>query len=839
VQQRSRRQPASALQPTDSVSIASTPILQTGPAVAAMEATVTALLELLDGGSGSNEQRSAALRRIRAARTIGQSDTSAVSDRAVQRLLAHVHVRYDPAEDEPSVLTDRLLTATAAAEAVGELLLHPHYAASAALRTRESVYALFDVLVAADRHAMAEKTAGTVASCRLAHALTDGITAAAASISECPPRSPDDPARAGWPPADLYCDGLLRPGVITSLLGVGWRWESRQSDPVSATRFWLQQLIRNRQPEAGSAPLNLPVPASCHETDNPKNWAMMIDTSLVWRLLHLPLAAQLAPFVSELIAWLNMVLELHSVFGNNVLQVIATSSTLCDALMMHITRPALPLELRQHAGAVIHLLMMKGPSDRWFSNHAIHKREARPFLSSLLQLVAMDRGRSSGSGSGSGDSQGGAGHQAAALATAAQAAAEMAAHLLVVIAGQDLADMRPSRIAAQRGAAASIVGGLRACLRQLAPSSSRSTPSHIRAHSLTALASLTYLAGSVALDDGERGGSAWAAFMLQLAPLREVITLITSGGPITGEAPATFLNRVAFGLYSIAAKHAEVFLQQQQSNGSPQQVGEQAALLNDCMETATRVLASTGEGGAEAAILLGWHLPSHRTQLARVGGMLCHMVRKATSGDVRHTAEGVQSLYLVAAKWLEQQHQAGQVPQLLPRPDFVNSACPSSACDGHTGSDWFTCPYACEAPDVPCAIKAAEVPLRVLAGAAATDPELAAQAELALEALQGCRAQVEQQQTQQEAAVESAAQLMQAALSLQDEVQCAACSKTAADGVKLQRCIGCRAVWFCSLECQRADWRSPTGHKAACKAAQQLRQQQQAAAPSGAEDVAA
>ena len=148
------------------------------------------------------------------------------------------------------------------------------------------------------------------------------------------------------------------------------------------------------------------------------------------------------------------------------------------------------------------------------------------------------------------------------------------------------------------------------------------------------------------------------------------------------------------------------------------------------------------------------------------------------------------------------------------------------------------CTLACEAPDVPSALKAAEAPLRVLAGTAATHPELAAQAELALAALQERRLQVEQQQTQQEAAVDGTVELMQAALSLRGEAACAACSKTAADGVKLQRCIGCRAVWFCSLECQRVDWRSPTGHKAACKVAQQKRQQQQqAAAP--ADDVAA
>jgi len=70
---------------------------------------------------------------------------------------------------------------------------------------------------------------------------------------------------------------------------------------------------------------------------------------------------------------------------------------------------------------------------------------------------------------------------------------------------------------------------------------------------------------------------------------------------------------------------------------------------------------------------------------------------------------------------------------------------------------------------VPSALKAAEAPLRVLAGAAATDPQLTAQAELALRVLQGSRAQVEQQ-TQQEAAMESTAQLMQEALSVQGGV---------------------------------------------------------------------
>jgi len=231
-----------------------------------MEAAVTALLELLDGSEINVEHRNGALRRIQAERDSPQSGTAAFSDRAVQRLLAHVHVRYNPADDEPSVLSDRLLTANAAAECVGQLILHPQYAASAALRSRESVYALFDALTAADRHWVAARNAGAAAPQRMAETLAHSITAAAASISEYPPRSPDDPDRAAWPPAGSYCDGLLRPGVITALLGVGLRLvDSRQSgpgrDPISAIRFWLQQLINNRQPEAGSARLNLPVPA--------------------------------------------------------------------------------------------------------------------------------------------------------------------------------------------------------------------------------------------------------------------------------------------------------------------------------------------------------------------------------------------------------------------------------------------------------------------------------------------------------------------------------------------------------------------------------------------------
>jgi hypothetical protein len=57
---------------------------------------------------------------------------------------------------------------------------------------------------------------------------------------------------------------------------------------------------------------------------------------------------------------------------------------------------------------------------------------------------------------------------------------------------------------------------------------------------------------------------------------------------------------------------------------------------------------------------------------------------------------------------------------------------------------------------------------------------------------------------------------------------CAHCNRTK----DLKTCLGCRAVSYCSTECQKADWRS--GHKAACKKAQAAAKEAQAAeAPKG------
>jgi len=221
-------------------------------------------------------------------------------------------------------------------------------------------------------------------------------------------------------------------------------------------------------------------------------------------------------------------------------------------------------------GALINLLM-SGASAGLFSDDAMRGSEVRPIISGLLQLVV---GRGRGSDDGGGDSQGGA------VPTAAQAAADMAAREMACIALQDLKHRRPSRIAAQPGTAASVVGGLQACLRQIAASSSPSIPYYLGAKSLKTLGELSRVVGAVALARGEHGGSTWAAFMLQLAPLRELITLIPGEEPVTVEVPVGIGIRVAFGLFSIAAAMHAVLQQQPQQPQQPQQQQQHSRLMS-------------------------------------------------------------------------------------------------------------------------------------------------------------------------------------------------------------------------------------------------------------------
>jgi len=45
------------------------------------------------------------------------------------------------------------------------------------------------------------------------------------------------------------------------------------------------------------------------------------------------------------------------------------------------------------------------------------------------------------------------------------------------------------------------------------------------------------------------------------------------------------------------------------------------------------------------------------------------------------------------------------------------------------------------------------------------------------------------------------------------------CSVASTAEAPLQSCSACQSAWYCSKECQRADWKREGGHKAACKAA--------------------
>jgi len=725
-----------------------------------------------------------------------------------------------------------------AAGVLRNIVAYHHYS-PAALQTREAVWGLLDALVAAEADAaqqQAELQQGSDAlrqleSCiilLLSHVQIVGRSAVGV-----------DGDGDSYPELAMLSEGLLRPGVVTALLKAGTWWSEAPvgggtsaglvCDPLYTLREGLCHLQR-RRPQAGLDPQP---PHFTAETHDLQCWPQLLARSLMMRLGTRPggtgMAAGVIPGQQNIA--LHVALALLSTSNDSARMGFSGSTSFCGAVAAYVGDTAADPSVWEAAAKVSAELLcspMATSSMRlaiwlvWTSSSTMR---------GLLQMVSF-RGRSVGN----------------YVTAQAQQTASAAAHSLLMIALKGLDMGQPSSIAAHPGAAASIVSGMRICLSRHESSGSSSSDFPDEASLRSQVATLTTLCnvmGTVALADPPVG-STWASVMMRMAPLRELNTLVTSGGLAWQLLIAIERSWIASGLYAVAATHAEVLHEQQQqqqqrTNGSPQQVDEQAALINDCMETAMRVLALTGASGVEEASKLLCHLPWHRMQLARMGGVLSHIVQRATNVDARTRAASIKGLHSIAAEWLEQQHQDGQIQQLLPPPEFANRACPDSACLGHTGSNWFVCRHACEAPEfVPSALKAAEAPLRVLAGAAATDPQLAAQAELALEALQGCRAQVEEQQpAQQEAAVESTAQLMQAALSMQDEAACGACSKTAADGVKLQRCIGCKAVWFCSLECQRVDWRSPTGHKAACKVAQQLQQQEQAASPAGAEDVAA
>jgi len=467
-------------------------------------------------------------------------------------------------------------------------------------------------------------------------------------------------------------------------------------------------------------------------------------------------------------------ISLLSTLDDDVRELFASSTELCSALVAYVGDSAADGVVQQ-AAVTIGGNLLRCPAAT--SQHMLPTWTGNTFMRALLQMVAF-RNFSSDD---------------AEVIAAAQHVGYEAAIFLCIIARAQLAARNPPSIAAQPSAAASIVSGMRFCLSRI---ESGSTPDGTDlADTINTLTMLCNVMGAVALAEPP-GASTWASVMLRMAPMRALTAQLTGGWRDWQSLNQGDRRVIACGLYAVAVRHGEVVRQQQ---------ADEAALIKDCLETATSTFSACCSFELRPLDLLFLHLPLQRLPLAKVQGMLGHLVRQATSDTTpRDRAVGIQLLYMLAAHWLEQQHRERSTRRLLPPPEFVNRACPG--CGSHIDSDWYNCTDACAAPDRLSALKAAEVPLRVLPRA--TDPELATQAALALAAL-----------------------LMPAALPPQHEAAaCAACSKTAADGVELQQCLGCSAVWFCGQDCQRADWRSPTGHKAACKAAQELgalQQQQQ------------
>jgi hypothetical protein len=220
-------------------------------------------------------------------------------------------------------------------------------------------------------------------------------------------------------------------------------------------------------------------------------------------------------------------------------------------------------------------------------------------------------------------------------------------------------------------------------------------------------------------------------------------------------------------------------------------------------------LAAAGYRGLVKASYIALIVPNQLQLLAAASSLLTAAAREAVEGG-EWSAVAMQLLYRLAT-----------LVEQLPLPAYA----PAGGRCGHPGcaptperiaEHRANCEGAYLPPNPAAAYQAALVPLRALARTA--DPLVKREAQAALAAVEQIVAAgpSQQQQQQQHSGAPAAAPAAEQPLRA-----CASCGKTAAEqGVKLRHCTGCHARWFCSPECQRADWKSPTGHKAACKAAQ-------------------
>jgi len=422
-----------------------------------MEAAVRRFLQLLDSGESDGDRRRAAVERIQ--RRVARSHAeAAVSSATVQRLLHHMHLRYNPDEEAASVLTARLERAADAAEVLHSAATHP----DAPVQTGEVVWALLDALAAADEATVHQQAELQEASDALGQ-LRTSITVVLAQILDTGCRA----ARASrggdsFPEMVMLSEGLLRPSVVTALLRAGAGWSEAtvggdtlasnacSCDPLLILNRGLCQLQLSRsQPGLEAGPPTFTAAESALHS-----WPQLLARSLELRLSMQPSGRGIAPRAvqEQQMTALQILSELWLLAGDDTRMVFAGTGALCSAVAACVSDTAANLDVRE-AAAVMSCRLLRVTVTNC-SRQMLATWTGSAFIKGLL---ASFRGGSIHNGG---------------VAMQVQRTAYPAAASMDFIAFAELDIRQPSSIAAQPGAAASVVSGMRFGLSQQDSSSS-------------------------------------------------------------------------------------------------------------------------------------------------------------------------------------------------------------------------------------------------------------------------------------------------------------------------------------------------------------------------------
>jgi hypothetical protein len=724
---------------------------------------------------------------------------SAASAQTLARclILDTPHGGGNPAESV--LLMHRSATCALASKACLALMMHARF--GAAFHTPGAFDALLDALAAAGAAWTAMHEAGAQPAQLLSHAVTSLLINLGLMLSLLT----DAPA-----PQLPLLHVFTRPLVVTAILQTELAIQRAaagaqiREDLVDPFILLIRAATELQDRTGGKVPDRSELPQG--PGDGPAKWVELLAEALPARLSTLaPAPARSVPAGwdsdSNWLRWNAARAARAIVVYGSCADLAACTPSISAALGRMVADSSASGDTRVQALVVADRLL----SQRLYFRSVMADLGGAAFARCLLQLIKEETGGGgSGGGSGGAGSTGSSSGRVRAAASAQQPtaspdpgmASELRQHALMVlatIAVGEMASRSHSTIAAQPESAETLAAALRACIGSFnALRQERSTGAASRlSGALRDVALLCQIIYAVAMSGRSVEQLDWVALMLDL-PVPRMLQQLLDGGALAGDDrhhSAAGLALFALAYWRMVLDDEELvktavhpsLVQEPAPPPAAAAAAEETALMIGC---ALRHLAASGHEGMIKALNVSSIHPTALEFLAPGPGMMTAAAEAALEGGV---GSGIAMLLL---------YRMGTLVEQLPMPAYA----PAGVTDHNKSNHIAHTP-----PNRAAAYQAALAPLRALARHA--DPRISGEAGAALAAME------------QRVSVGGGAG--------PSPLFCASCGTTAAEGVKLKRCIGCRARWFCSPECQRADWKSPNGHKAASKAAQAAR----AAAP--------